>query len=105
MSTKINVNFEVRNAVIMKDTLQQLSIQYEETNPDVLLIRRAYNNTVIDANKGKITYDSDFTCEIDKIKQKYMVNWYRDQAIREGMNVEEEVKSNGEVVLHVNQMG
>jgi hypothetical protein len=38
---------------------------------------------------------------VNKIKQQYMVNFYRDKAIKEGMQVQEEVKANGDVVINL----
>lgn len=101
MSTKVNVQFEIRNSAIMKDTLKQLGFNFEETNQDRFVLLRKYNNIVIDAQRNEISFDSDNNWEVNKIKQNYMINWYKDKATREGNDVQEEVKNNGEIVLNI----
>jgi hypothetical protein len=101
MSRKVCVQFEIRDLLIMKDTLKQLGHAFTEVNQDVVEIHRSYNAININAKTGQITYDSGNSGEVDKIKQQYMVNFYRDRAIKEGMQIREEISSNGEIVLHV----
>ena len=47
MSRKVNVCFEVRNMLIMKDTLKQLGHVFTETQQDVLQIQASYMPTTI----------------------------------------------------------
>lgn len=101
MSRKICVQFEVRNMLIMKDTLTQMGIDYEELNQNSVRIGRSYQDITIDAGKGTIKYDSASEHEVNSIKQNYQINFYKDKAIREGMQLKEERHSNGEVVLHL----
>jgi hypothetical protein len=102
MSRKITAQFEVRNMLIMKDTLAQMGINYKELNPNCLQIGQHRSNTIkINAASGEVTYDSDQERDVNSIKQNYMVNVFRDKTIREGNRVQEEVTANGEVILHV----
>ena len=99
MSRKVCVQFEVRDMLIMKDTLNQLGFDFTEPSENLLDIDRSYNHIRI--QDGSISYDSDDQTDVNKIKQTYMVNYYRDQAIREGMQVQEETNENGEIVLNI----
>jgi hypothetical protein len=103
MSTEVNVAFEVRDMAIMKDTLKEMGIDFNEIGKDILEIRRSYNNTVINGNTGKISYDADRKAEIDNIKQRYTVAFYKDRALKEGMQLQETVNEQGEVVLTLTQ--
>jgi hypothetical protein len=101
MSRKVEVNFEVRDMLIIKDTLKQMGINFDEISQDQVSIGRSYHNITIDAKTGNISYDEANTGEVNKIKQTYMVNFYKDRAIREGMQIKEEVQTNGEIVLNI----
>ena len=99
MSAKLCVQFEVRDMLIMRDTLKQLGHNFTEVSQERLEIQRSYNPIVI--QDGSISFDSANQSEVNQIKQTYMVNYYKDQAIREGMQVKEEVNDNGEIVLNI----
>ena len=101
MSDEICVQFEVRSMLIMKDTLDKLGLAYQELKGDILSIRRLYHNIKINGQTGKISYDEMDKSEIDSICQNYMVNWYKDKAIREGNEIREETNVKGEVIIHV----
>jgi hypothetical protein len=102
MSRKIEVQFEVRNALIMKETLKQMGLNYNEINDHQLEVSRRYNSISINSNSGKISFDSDDQSMVNGIKQGYTVNFYKDQAIREGNQLREEVDARtGEVTLYV----
>jgi hypothetical protein len=83
----------------MKNTLTQMGINYNELNAEELEINRSYNAIHMNARTGEISYDSDDEHRVNEIKQGYTVNLYKDQAIREGMQLREERKTNGEVHL------
>jgi hypothetical protein len=99
MSRKLCINFEIRSTLIMKDTLKQMGIDYNELNADELEVRRNYSPIHMNARTGQINFDSDDTHMVDELKQNYMVNFYKDQAIREGMQLREERQANGEIHL------
>ena len=103
MSRKIHVVLEVRDMLIMKETLEQMGINYNKTGTDILSIPRSYHNIEINGNNNRISFDEANAKEVNKIKQTYMHNWYKDVAIKEGMQLTEEVNSKGEIVLHVHQ--
>ena len=100
MSRGVEVEFEVRSMDIMKDTLTKMKIKFSENGNEVTIGKR-YNNITINSDTGRIAYDEENQKQVDKICQQYMVNWYKDRAIREGNEVQEEVMANGEVHLHV----
>jgi len=101
MSRLICAQFEVRNMLIMKDTLTQMNIDYKELNKDCIQIGQYRNSIKINAASGEISYDSDQERDVNSIKQNYMVNVFRDKTIREGNRVQEEVSANGDIILHV----
>ena len=89
--------------LIMRDTLKQMGMNYDEINEDQIEIRRNWNNIIMNSQTGQISYDEVNVNEVNSIKQNYMTNWYKDQAIREGMNLQEERNNLGQVVLHLYQ--
>jgi hypothetical protein len=99
MSRKLCVQFEIRNMLIMKDTLKQMGLNYNELNQDAVEVHRGYAPISINAKSGEISYDNVDQSIVDSIKQTYTVNSYKDQAIREGMQLKEEHQANGEVHL------
>lgn len=94
MSRKIEVQFEIREMLIMKDTLNQMGIRFSDQG-NSLHIEGSYGGINITASS--IKYDSVSGSQVNKIKQQYMVNFYRDKAIKEGMQIHEEVQANGEI--------
>jgi hypothetical protein len=101
MSQKICVQFEVREALIMKDTLRELGHDFTENKTDILTIQASYMPITVNCVAGEISHDSASQSVVNKIKQQYMVNFYRDKAIKEGMQIQEEVKANGEVIINM----
>jgi hypothetical protein len=101
MSAKICVQFEIRNMLIMKDTLRRLGFDFNEVSEDQIEMKRSYHNIVINSKTGSITHDSDNTHDVNKIKQAYSVNYYRAEAIKEGMQLREETNAHGEVILYM----
>jgi hypothetical protein len=55
----------------------------------------------MNSKTGQIRYDDMDGQAVNSIKQTYMENWYRDKAIKEGMQIKKEVKANGEVELYI----
>jgi hypothetical protein len=103
MSRKVVVQFEVRDMLILKDTLNQMGHVFTEVNQDVVEIHRSYHHISFNAKTGEVSYDDTNTSEVDKIKQQYMVNFYKDRAIKEGMQIRETKMANGEIELHITQ--
>lgn len=98
MSRKIEVQFEVRERLIMEDTLKQMGYTFNE-HGNVIQVNNPH--VKIDCNRGSMSYDSAYSRGADEIKQRYMVNFYRDKAIREGNQVREETTAKGEVVISI----
>jgi hypothetical protein len=82
----------------MKNTLAQLGHEFTEQN-EILNIMKTRYPISINATTGQISFDSDQTLMVNKIKQTYSVNFFRDRAIKEGMKVQQEVLANGEIEL------
>ena len=95
------MQFEVRDMLIMRDTLKQMGITFDQVDDECIQIGRSYHNIMINGHDGTISYDDMNSSEVNKIKQTYMVNWYKDRAIREGMQVEQETKANGEIEIRI----
>ena len=87
MSRKVEVQFQVNSLSIMKATLKDLGIAFNEQENSINISRR-WNSIEINGDTGKISYDSDNELEVNKIKQAYTANFYVDQAIRQGAQLE-----------------
>jgi hypothetical protein len=98
MSREVHVQFEVKSATIMKKTLTELGHAFEERG-STLHIGRRFHDIRIDTATGKISYDDMCKGEVNGIKQAYMVNFYKNEAIKEGMQLREERQANGDIVL------
>lgn len=99
MSRRVCVQCEVRNMLIMKDTLKQMGYQFNVESENVIQVSFPWME--INAQEGSIHCDSMHRSTVDLVKKTYMANFYRDKAIREGNQVEEETTSKGEVILHI----
>jgi len=102
MSREVEVLFEIRSMPIMRDTLARMNLNYSESKEEILTIQRPYHNIVINGKTGQISYDESYEWDIDNIRRNYSVNWYKDELIREGNEIREEVLPNGEIHIHVN---
>lgn len=99
MSQEIHINFKVNSMAIMKKTLNQLGIDFKEQDKDCLQIGSGYRLVTIKSDE--IIYDSMQASYVDKIKQAYTTNAYKDELIREGNTYKEEVQSNGKIRITV----
>jgi hypothetical protein len=102
MSRKIQVQFEVRESLIMKNTLEQMGVKFTESG-DTLNFQFGHYPVSVNCETGMIEFDEVDQGKVDKLKQNYMVEFYRQQAIREGMQLKQEVNAKGEVVLHLSR--
>ena len=93
MSRKVTVAFQVNSLDIMRNTLKDMSISFNEQE-QCITVKRNYNSIVIDGQTHEISYDSDNEKEVNSIKQNYMTNFYKDQAIREGVQLEQVMDGN-----------
>lgn len=82
----------------MKRTLQELNIDFNEQG-ERMVISRSYHNIVIDPTAGSISFDDADKRRVNQIKQTYTVNWYKNEAIKEGMQLREERHADGKVSL------
>ena len=97
MSRKVCVQFEVRDQLIMKDTLKEMGFNFSESG-DRLQVSSSYGIS-IDCGSGNIRYDDVDERNVNKIKQQYTINYYRNKAIKEGMQLREERNAKGEVII------
>ena len=97
MSRRVNVHFEVRDMLIMKETLKQMGINFNEISENV--IETSNPRIEINGDTSNMNYDSMDKKAAQNIKQEYMVEFYRDKAIREGNRLEKKVEANGEILL------
>lgn len=100
MSREVHVQFAVKSVVIMKKTLEQLGHQYTESGK-TLNIHRSYHNIAINTGTNQISFDDADGHMVNQIKQSYQVNWYKNEAIKEGTQLHEEQLANGQIVLNV----
>jgi hypothetical protein len=92
---------EIRDMLILKETLKQMGHNFSETNADVIEMQRSYNNIQFNVKTGEVSFDDAQTQEVNKIKQTYAVNFYKDQAIKEGNQVQEVKRTNGEIEIRI----
>ena len=96
MSTKIVVQSEIREMAILRDTLTDMGINYNELNNEVRL--QQYSVPVIfNTETGQVNYDSDQRNLVEDITQKYAAAWCKDQYLKEGTNVTQEVDALGQI--------
>lgn len=100
MSREVHVQFSVKSVAIMKTALTNLGVSYTEQG-DRLVVARNYHNIVIDTAADQISYDDMDKKRVDSIKQAYSIAFYKNEAIKEGMQLREEHHANGTVTLHV----
>jgi hypothetical protein len=76
--------------MIMMDTIREMGLSCLESSSNILEVtgEGLYRGTIIDCNKGTILFDNSSQKIIDQAKKTYTLKFYRDQAIKEGMNVE-----------------
>lgn len=98
MSREIDVKCEVRDMGVMEATLDQLGYNYSRSNT-YIKVARQYHDIVI--KEGSISCDDMDSGLVDEIKQSYTVNFYREQAIREGMQFHQETLANGEIRIRL----
>jgi hypothetical protein len=101
MSRKIVVQTEIRDTLILKDTLKQMGHAFTETNAEIIEMRRSYNSIQFNTKTGSVSFDDAQTNEVNTIKQAYAVNFYRDQAIKEGNQIQEVKRANGEIEIRI----
>jgi hypothetical protein len=101
MSRKICIQFEIRDILIMKDTLKQMGHDFVEKGQDIVQIQRSYHPIEFNAQTGEVSYDEMHVSEVDKIKQQYMLNFFKDRAIKEGNSVRETKLANGDIELYL----
>jgi hypothetical protein len=98
MSRDVKVQFAVQSMAIMKNTLTQMGIEFNEVNADQVEVSRRYHNIVFRTNTETSCDDMDQKF-VNSIAQNYTLNAYKDRAIREGVNLREERLANGQIVL------
>ena len=96
MSTKIVVQTEIREAAILRDTLTEMGINYNELNNEVRLSQFSVP-VIFNTETGKVNYDSDQRSIVDDITQQYAANFIRDQYLKEGTSVKTEVDAMGQI--------
>ena len=101
MSRKVVVQTEIRDMLILKDTLKQMGHSFNETNADIIEMRRSYNNIQFNTKTGNVSFDDAQINEVNKIKQAYAVNFYKDRAIKEGNQIQEVKRASGEIEIRI----
>jgi hypothetical protein len=85
---------------IMKDTLSQMGFNYQDLNESGIMIKDAkIRHGAVTITPETVRYDDMDEKIVNQIKQTYSVNFYRDRAIREGMQLKQEAQADGEIVL------
>ena len=101
MSRKVVCTTEIRDMLILKDTLKQMGHNFSEVNADIIEIQRSYNNIQFNTKTGNVSFDDAQTHEVNTIKQAYAVNFYKDQAIKEGNQIQEVKRATGEIEIRI----
>jgi len=101
MSRKVVVQTEIRDMLILKDTLKQMGHNHSDVGTDIIEMRRSYHNIQFNTKTGDISFDDAQTNEVNTIKQAYAVNFYKDRAIKEGNQIQEVKRASGEIEIHI----
>jgi len=101
MSKTVHVNFAVTNTAIMNKTLDEMGIQHSEHGDSIIAKIKGYRDAEFNIKTSRITYDDMDVSRVNEVKQNYTVNLYKDQAIREGMQLTQERSANGVVTLRL----
>lgn len=96
MSTKIVVQTEIREAAILRDTLTEMGINFKDLNNEIQ-IQNFSVPVIFNTETGNVNYDSDQRMLVDDITQKYAAAFIRDQYLKEGTNVTQEVDAMGQI--------
>ena len=101
MSRKAVVQTEIRDMLILKDTLKQMGHKFNEVSADIIEMHRSYHNIQFNAKTGDVSFDDAQVNEVNTIKQAYAVNYYKDRAIKEGNQVQEIKRASGEIEIRI----
>jgi len=101
MSKEIKVSFEIHNRAILKKALSQLGYVFTETGDEIAVSGDFYMPVRFNIAHKDVSFDNMDTKKVNAIKQAYSVGYYRDQAIREGSQVAQEVMSDGSIRLRI----
>jgi hypothetical protein len=101
MSRKVVVQTEIRDMLILKDTLKQMGHKFNEVSADIIEMHRSYHPIQFNAKTGDVSFDDANINEVNTIKQAYAVNYYKDRAIKEGNQVQEVKRANGEIEIRI----
>jgi len=96
MSTKLVVQSEVREMAILRDTLTEMGIDFKELNAEVQLQQFSVP-VIFNTVTGQVNYDSDQRSIVEDITQNYAAAFVRDQYLKEGTNVTQEVDAKGQI--------
>ena len=101
MSRKAVVQTEIRDMLILKDTLKQMGHKFNEVSADIIEMHRSYHPIQFNAKTGDVSFDDANINEVNTIKQAYAVNYYKDRAIKEGNQVQEIKRASGEIEIRI----
>lgn len=101
MSRKVVVQTEIRDMLILKDTLKQMGHNFTEVNADLVEMSRSYHNVQFNTKTGNVSFDDVQINEVNSIKQIYAVNFYKDRAIKEGNQIQEVKRASGEIEIRI----
>ncbi|MBE3087320.1 MAG: hypothetical protein IMZ64_14020 [Bacteroidetes bacterium] len=99
MSTKICVQTEIREAAILKDTLEEMGISHIIEN-DVVRIQNLSYPVTINLQTGDLNYDSDQKSQVQDIVQQYAANWWKNECLKEGTETRQEVDAHGRIHIY-----
>jgi intein-encoded DNA endonuclease-like protein len=97
MSTKIIVQTEIREMAILRDTLEEMGLSFTAENENIIRIQNMSYPVSINLQNGSIDYDSDQRSIVDDMIQKYAVNYVRDEYLKRGLSIQQEVDQQGRI--------
>jgi hypothetical protein len=87
--------------LILKNTLKELGHNFNEISAETIEIQRSYYPIRFNTNTGETSYDDMCTSEVNKVKQQYTVNIYKDRALKEGNQIQQTINANGEIEIRI----
>lgn len=103
MSKTVHVNFAVTNTAILNKTLKQLCHSHSKRGDSIFAKIGGYRDAEFNVKTSQISFDDMDVKRVNAVKQAYTINFYKDQAIREGMQLVEEKAANGTVTLRLSR--
>lgn len=88
MSKSIIGTTQIRDMLILKKTLEEMGIAFNEINNETLAWGSGYNKFRINVASGEVKYDSMRKTEFEALQKQYSKNFILQEIAKKGHRVE-----------------